>query len=62
MRAGLRQGPSQSVSYLLNEEERKREEPTAEDLTGGGPPRSFPTMLLGRMDRLLAHYPSHLEG
>ena len=43
---------------------RKRGElTTAQDLTDGGPPQSFPTMLLRGMDRLLApHHPFHMAG
>ena len=62
IRAGLRLGHPWSVSSLLNEEGRKRERPTeAQDLTGGGPPQNFSTVLPRGMDRLLApRHPSHM--
>ena len=52
------------MSSLLKEKRRKREELTATlDLTGGGPPQSFHTMLLGGMGRLLTpHHPFHMAG
>ena len=47
--------PPQSVSSLLDEERRQREEPTTVwDLTGSNPPCSFPTMLPEGWDRPLA--------